>query len=158
MQKFASRKAAFLQEENEYMARVRSVFNRWDEESKGFLSREQTKLAAISLLGTKPSRNELHLFCGPKDDPVGLEYNRFSDFMREKYSSRSEDDEIRQAFKAFDRYSSGFLTLADVKSAFKEVAPKISESQIEQIFFVFDDDRDGRINYAQFWRMWSFRC
>ena len=139
------------------MARVKSVFRRWDEESKEFLSREQTKLAIISLTGHKPSKMELHSLCGSKAEPISVDCNRFSSFMRDKYSKQTDDDEVRQAFKAFDRYSAGFLTLADVKSAFKEVAPKIQESQIEQIFFVYDDDHDGRINYAQFWRMWCMR-
>ena len=157
MEKFSAKKAFFLQEQSDFLAKVKSAFERWDEESKGFLSREQSKLAAISLLGSKPSKSDMHLLCGSKSDPVAVDYNRFSEFMREKCSCHMEDDAVRQAFKAFDRFCTGFLTLDDVKVAFKEVAPKIQESQIEQIFFVFDDDHDGRINYAQFWRMWTFR-
>jgi Ca2+-binding EF-hand superfamily protein len=157
MQKFDHRRNELLKEEADFMAKVKSAFNRWDEESKGFLTREQAKLAVISLTGNKPCRSEMHLLCGAKTEPISVDLHRFSGYMRDKYSKHNEDDDIRQAFKAFDRFSAGFLTLADVKAAFKEVAPKIHESQIDQIFFVYDDDRDGRINYAQFWRMWHQR-
>ncbi len=139
------------------MVRVKAIFERWDEESKGFLTREQTKLAIISLMGIKPTRCELHQLCGAKKDPIPLDFHRFASSMRDRYLSQTEDDEIRLAFKAFDRFNCGFISLNDVKSAFKEVAPKIQESLTEQIFFEFDDDHDGRINYAQFWRMWCRR-
>ena len=157
MERFAARKAAIAQDECEFMCRAKAVFERWDEESKGFLTREQTKLAMITLIGIKPTRCELHQLCGAKADPMPLDFHRFSASMRDKYVTQTDDDEIRQAFKAFDRFNCGFLSLMDVKAAFKEVAPKIQESLIEQIFFEFDDDHDGRINYAQFWRMWCRR-
>jgi Ca2+-binding EF-hand superfamily protein len=157
MERFAARKAAIAQEESEFMVRVKAVFERWDEESKGYLTREQTKLAIISLMGIKPTRCELNQLCGAKTGPIPLDLQRFVDSMRDKYVSRTDDDDTRQAFKAFDRFNNGFLTIMDVKAAFKEVAPKIQESLAEQVFYEFDDDHDGRINYAQFWRMWCRR-
>ena len=60
-----------------------------------------------------------------------------------------------QAFRAFDRRCAGFLTLSDVKGVFREVAPHVAERTIEAIFFEFDDDRDGRVNFAQFERLWQ---
>ena len=59
-------------------------------------------------------------------------------------------DEVRQAFRAFDRRCAGFLTLSDVKGVFREVAPHVAERKIEAIFFEFDDDlSDGDMEHDQ---------
>ena len=162
--------------DDHFMTRARQVFVSYDPEARGALDRQGAKLAWIALLGRKPSRCELAELLSPAEAASRSEGGRAQgvapESERESMSPRVEweqfaqaaarrragmdgSDEVRQAFRAFDRRCAGFLTLSDVKGVFREVAPHVAERTIEAIFFEFDDDRDGRVNFAQFERLWQ---
>ena len=126
-----------------FLARARRVFDSYDAEGAGWLSRQETKLAWIALLGCKPSRCELADLLAPEhaaqrgggeeDEAADGEserrvaWARFSEAAVRRRAGIDGSDEVRQAFKAFDRRCAGFLTLADVKAVFREVAPHVNE-------------------------------
>jgi len=136
---------------------IKSAFYDCDSGHKGFLSKEDLKVAFIYLLGYKPSKVEIdglieNNFIKSKDgDAVtGLQLEKFLSVMSEKLSSSSVDDEIRETFLAFDRKCRGFITLEDVKSAFSLVSPCITQRSIESAFREIDRDADGRITFRDF--------
>ena len=132
-----------------FLARARQVFDKYDDERAGRLSRRQTKLAWLALLGCKPSRCELADLLAPDhdlqgrsctrgqdDDAIGIIssgsservcWARFAQAAARRRAGTDGSDEVRQAFKAFDRRCAGFLTLADVKAVFRDVAPHVQD-------------------------------
>jgi Ca2+-binding EF-hand superfamily protein len=44
----------------------------------------------------------------------------------------------------------GFITIEDLKKAFKEAAPTVSVGIIEQIFREVDTNHDGRVSFKDF--------
>ncbi|TKC51342.1 hypothetical protein EI555_020778, partial [Monodon monoceros] len=58
----------------------------------------------------------------------------FLDIVRKKNEAQLYRNEIRHIFTAFDRHYRGYLTLEDFKKAFKQVAPKLSERIILEVF------------------------
>jgi calmodulin len=151
------------------MLRARKVFDSYDTQGLGRLDRGSVKLAWMALLGHKPSRCELADMLEQErgrvggdvrdgdDEDSGIQHVGWAKFVQAAARRRGGTDgtnEVRQAFKAFDRRCLGFLTLADVKDTFREVAPHVPERTVEAIFFEFDDDHDGRVNFAQFERLW----
>ncbi|XP_058148525.1 EF-hand calcium-binding domain-containing protein 11 isoform X4 [Dasypus novemcinctus] len=80
------------------------VFKACDEDDKGYLSREDFKVAVVMLFGYKPSKIEV--------DSVMSSINQ----------------------NTSDR---GFLTLEDFKKAFKQVAPKLPERTILEVFRLY---------------------
>uniref|UniRef100_A0A7S0EF35 EF-hand domain-containing protein n=1 Tax=Hanusia phi TaxID=3032 RepID=A0A7S0EF35_9CRYP len=146
-----------LKPDDKFLQEAKTVFVKYDEDKDGFLNLHEAKLGIINLFGYKPSRYELLRLFGERtlqEEQVGWDIFYDAMLRRKIDVGASAVDEVRQAFKAFDRRSAGFLTLADVKNAFREVAPHVSERIIEEIFFEFDEDRDGRLNFTQFERMW----
>ncbi|EKX43682.1 hypothetical protein GUITHDRAFT_110482 [Guillardia theta CCMP2712] len=144
-----------------FVQEVKAIFHKYDEDQDGFLDLHQTKLGVINLFGYKPSPYELLRLFGEKtmqEEQIGWDVFYDAMLRRKIDIGSSSVDEVRQAFKAFDRRSAGFLTLDDVKHAFREVAPHISERLIEEIFFEFDEDRDGRLNFTQFEKVWRRGC
>ncbi|XP_059038514.1 EF-hand calcium-binding domain-containing protein 11 isoform X5 [Mustela lutreola] len=77
------------------------VFKACDEDNKGYLSREDFKVAVIMLFGYKPSKIE-------------------ADFAMSSVNPNASDR--------------GYLTLEDFKTAFKQVAPKLSERTVLDVF------------------------
>ncbi|XP_017909342.1 PREDICTED: EF-hand calcium-binding domain-containing protein 11 isoform X4 [Capra hircus] len=64
----------------------------------------------------------------------GIQLKEFLDIVRKKKEAQLYRNEVRHIFTAFDRHYRGYLTLEDFKKAFKQVAPKLSERIILEVF------------------------
>nr|XP_016846908.1 PREDICTED: EF-hand calcium-binding domain-containing protein 11 [Anolis carolinensis] len=151
------------------------VFEACDEDKKGYLSREDYKVAVVMLFGYKPSKAEVNsVMASVKQNQSGISLEEFHKFMSRKKSDHFYHNEVRQLFTAFDRqckflvqspycifflscsppfYSKkvkGFLSLEDLKKAFNIVAPKLPERTIVEVFREVDQDSDGHISYKDF--------
>ncbi|OWK09646.1 hypothetical protein Celaphus_00005897, partial [Cervus elaphus hippelaphus] len=63
-----------------------------------------------------------------------IQLKEFLDIVRKKKEAHLYCNEVRHIFTAFDRHYRGYLTLEDFKKAFKQVAPKLSERIILEVF------------------------
>lgn len=135
------------------------AFEHADEGSKGFLTREDYKVAVLELLGYKPSKYELesvwkvHVCQQQQESTVeclGVNKDRFLAVMFQRLLQKDQDELIRQVFVSFDNHLNGFITLDDCKQAFHEVAPVIKAELIETWFSEVDSDGDERVTYRDF--------
>uniref|UniRef100_A0A8C2P3A9 EF-hand calcium binding domain 11 n=1 Tax=Capra hircus TaxID=9925 RepID=A0A8C2P3A9_CAPHI len=111
------------------------VFRACDEDNKGYLSREDFKVAVVMLFGYKPSKIEADSVMSSGDpNTSGIQLKEFLDIVRKKKEAQLYRNEVRHIFTAFDRHYRGYLTLEDFKKAFKQVAPKLSERIILEVF------------------------
>ncbi|XP_070654113.1 EF-hand calcium-binding domain-containing protein 11 isoform X2 [Bos indicus] len=111
------------------------VFKACDEDNKGYLSREDFKVAVVMLFGYKPSKIEADSVMSSVDpNTSGIRLKEFLDIVRKKKEAQLYRNEVRHIFTAFDRHYRGYLTLEDFKKAFKQVAPKLSERIILEVF------------------------
>nr|XP_020755891.1 EF-hand calcium-binding domain-containing protein 11 isoform X3 [Odocoileus virginianus texanus] len=111
------------------------VFKACDEDNKGYLSREDFKVAVVMLFGYKPSKIEADSVMSSVDpNTSGIQLKEFLDIVRKKKEAQLYCNEVRHIFTAFDRHYRGYLTLEDFKKAFKRVAPKLSERIILEVF------------------------
>lgn len=119
--------------DSEFIAHARKIFDTYDSEGGGRLSRQEAKLAWMALLGCKPSRCELANLLAPAaartdsdeeqqpDEKAGagrVGWSQFAHAAARRRAGTDGSDEVRRAFKAFDRRCAGFLTLTDVKQVF----------------------------------------
>ncbi|XP_046327838.1 EF-hand calcium-binding domain-containing protein 11-like isoform X2 [Haliotis rufescens] len=98
-----------------------SVFHDCDSNNKGYLTREDTKIAVVSLYGYKPSKYEVNQ-------------------LLDKYGESLQDDVKGR----------GFLTVEDLKKTFSQVAPHLPIHAVAAAFKELDRDGDGRISYRDF--------
>ncbi|XP_054096248.1 EF-hand calcium-binding domain-containing protein 11 isoform X3 [Callithrix jacchus] len=114
------------------------VFKACDEDHKGYLSREDFKVAVVMLFGYKPSKIEVDsVMSSINPNTSGILLEEFLNIVRKKKEAQRYRNEIRHIFTAFDTYYRGFLTLEDFKKAFRQVAPKLPERTVLEVF------RDG---------------
>uniref|UniRef100_A0A8C0GBX5 EF-hand calcium binding domain 11 n=1 Tax=Chelonoidis abingdonii TaxID=106734 RepID=A0A8C0GBX5_CHEAB len=118
------------------------VFEACDEDKKGYLSREDFKVAVVMLFGYKPSKANALVW---HQRPNASTRNWIT-----KKAAQLHHSEIRQIFTAFDMQYRGFLTLEDFKRAFNSIAPKLPERIIVEAFREVDQDSDGHVSFKEF--------
>ncbi|KAB0375032.1 hypothetical protein FD755_013524 [Muntiacus reevesi] len=126
------------------------VFKACDEDNKGYLSREDFKVAVVMLFGYKPSKTVIFgkfVFF----QFLGIQLKEFLDIVRKKKEAQLYCNEVRHIFTAFDRHYRGYLTLEDFKKAFKQVAPKLSERIILEVFRKESRDVGGHLAGVPIW-------
>ncbi|XP_076979420.1 EF-hand calcium-binding domain-containing protein 11 isoform X2 [Tamandua tetradactyla] len=80
----------------------------------------------------------------------GIFLEEFLNVVRKKKEAQLCWSEIKHIFTAFDMHYRGFLTLEDFQKAFKQVAPKLPERIIIEVFREVDQDSDGHISFKDF--------
>uniref|UniRef100_A0A8I3NY15 EF-hand calcium-binding domain-containing protein 11 n=2 Tax=Canis lupus familiaris TaxID=9615 RepID=A0A8I3NY15_CANLF len=131
--------------------RDHQVFKACDEDNKGYLSREDFKVAIVMLFGYKPSKIEADsMMSSVNPNTSGILLEEFLSIVRKKKEVQLHRNEIRHIFTAFDRHYRGYLTLEDFKKAFRLVAPKLSERTVLDVFREVDQDSDGLVSFKDF--------
>ncbi|KAK2843012.1 hypothetical protein Q7C36_011227 [Tachysurus vachellii] len=125
-----------------------SVFEQCDVEKKGYLSREDLKVAVVMLFGYKPSKYDDGAGVEPNCPGVPLEH--FVSLMRRKLPAGDPYEKTRQIFSAFDLHCRGFLKLEDFRSVFARVAPRLPERTVLEAFRHVDHDSDGHVSFKDF--------
>ncbi|XP_029806234.1 EF-hand calcium-binding domain-containing protein 11 isoform X2 [Suricata suricatta] len=130
---------------------LKQVFKACDEDNKGYLSREDFKVAVVMLFGYKPTKIEADsVMSSVNPNTSGLSLEEFLSIVRKKKEVQLHQSEIRHIFTAFDRHYRGYLTLDDFKKAFKQVAPKLSERTVLEVFREVDQDSDDFVSFKDF--------
>ncbi|XP_074145854.1 EF-hand calcium-binding domain-containing protein 11 isoform X2 [Sminthopsis crassicaudata] len=142
-----SRREARLSERRKWV----KVFEACDEDKKGYLSREDFKVAVVMLFGYKPSKIEADSVMSAVNSNIsGICLEEFIKFMDKKKAAQLYQNEVRQIFTAFDRQYRGFLTLEDFKKAFRQVAPRLPDRIVLEAFREVDQDSDGHVSFKDF--------
>ncbi|XP_078090592.1 EF-hand calcium-binding domain-containing protein 11 isoform X2 [Mustelus asterias] len=129
-----------------------TVFQECDLGQKGFLSREDLKVAVVAIFGYKPSKVETDMMMAAvlESHLPGLSLEQFTNLMSRKLAVQDRYDETRQIFSAFDARCRGFLTLEDFKRGFADVAPHLPEQTVLETFREVDRDLDGHVSFKDF--------
>ena len=60
------------------------------------------------------------------------------------------DFNLFDAFRVFDKYQSGFLTLSDLRFGLNDIGVFPSYQELELFFQRYDTDKDGRLRFSEF--------
>ncbi|XP_028742458.1 EF-hand calcium-binding domain-containing protein 11 [Peromyscus leucopus] len=127
------------------------VFKACDEDNKGYLSREDFKVAIVMLFGYKPSKIEADsVMSAVNPNTSGISLEGFLNVVKRKKEAQLYRSEIRHIFTAFDVHYRGFLTLEDFNRAFSRVAPKLPARTVLEVFREADRDSDGHVSFRDF--------
>jgi hypothetical protein len=85
--------------------------------------------------GGDPQAGDLAAALGPCGDPA--------------------EDEMRTAFRVFDRDGSGSVSNAELRAILQAVGERRSEAELEAMMVAADSDGDGLIDYAEFRKLMS---
>ena len=86
-------------------------------------------------------------------DGISLE---FLTMMARKMKDTDSEEEIREAFKVFDRDNNGFISAAELRHVMTSIGEKLTDDEVDEMIREADQDGDGRIDCKEL-RI-HFRC
>lgn len=87
------------------------------------------------------------------DGSGSIEFPEFLMMMAKKTSDMAAEDEIREAFRVFDRDGNGFISRDEMRSVMMNLGEKVTDEECNQFILEADVDGDGQINYEEFYLM-----
>ena len=102
--------------------------------------------------GWTPTEGELQELIGVIDmDENGcISFDEFVWLMSQDIHDEDIEDEIRDAFRVFDREGHGFISVIDLTDLLSKIGEKLSMDEVEELISEADIDGDGNIYYDEF--------
>ncbi len=74
----------------------------------------------------------------------------FLTMMARKMKDTDSEEEIREAFKVFDRDNNGFISAAELRHVMTSIGEKLTDDEVDEMIREADQDGDGRIDCMAF--------
>ena len=76
-----------------------------------------------------------------------IEFDEFLAMMAKKMKSTDTEDEMREAFKVFDKDGDGFISAAELRHVMANLGEKLTDDEVEEMIREADLDGDGKVDY-----------
>ena len=77
--------------------------------------------------------------------------------MARKMRYTDSEEEIREAFKVFDKNGNGYISAAEIRHVMTNLGENLTDYEVDEIIREADVDGDGWINYEEFVKVNVFR-
>jgi calmodulin len=134
----------------EQTAEFREAFALFDKDGDGTISTKELGTVMKSL-GQKPTVAELNDMINEVDsDGNGeIDFDEFLSMMAKKLKETDLEEDIREAFRVFDKNSSGIISTMELRHIMTNLGEKLKDSEIDEMIRHADIDGDGSVNYNE---------
>ena len=70
--------------------------------------------------------------------------------MARKMKDTDSEEEIREAFRVFDKDGNGFISAAELRHVMTNLGEKLTDEEVDEMIREADIDGDGQVNYKEF--------
>ncbi|KAL1417041.1 hypothetical protein MTO96_027243 [Rhipicephalus appendiculatus] len=134
----------------EQISDFREAFTLYDKDGSGSI-RASDLGTVMRSLGYQPTEAQVAEIVGSRET---IDFPEFLTIMaKEEIRSNDVDEEIREAFKVFDRNGDGFVSAAELRHVMTTMGEKLTHEEVDEMIREADQDGDGRINYEEFVNM-----
>ena len=130
---------------------IKDAYEQFDANRDGYIDPDDLKIAMKSL-GFEFSQDELQRFLLELDpkNTGNIDFQSFSDLIRNKMAERDTLEQIQMAFQMLDMEKSGKITFSNLKKVAKELGETISDQELHEMINEADTDNDGEISFEEF--------
>ncbi|CAG9761591.1 unnamed protein product [Ceutorhynchus assimilis] len=135
----------------EALEEIREVFKLFDLDNDGTISSKELGVV-MKALGQNPTEAELLDIVTEVDkDANGLiDFEEFVDVMKGIMTECDNEDDIKGAFRVFDKEGKGFITAEDLKETITSLGEKFGEEEYDEMISAADLDGDGQVTINDF--------
>ena len=92
------------------------------------------------------------------DNNGTIDFPEFLTMMARKMKDTDSEEEIREAFKVFDRDNNGFISAAELRHVMTSIGEKLTDDEVDEMIREADQDGDGRIDCTYISSSSGMRC
>ncbi|KAG6448368.1 troponin C, isoallergen Bla g 6.0101 [Manduca sexta] len=134
---------------------LKNAFDAFDREKKGIISTDMIG-TILEMLGHELDEDMLKEIIDEVDvSRTGeLDFNDFC-MLASKFLTEEEDDEtmlqeLKEAFRLYDREGNGYITTEVLKEIFKELDNTLSADDLDTMIEEIDTDGSGTVDFDEF--------
>jgi len=138
----------------EEIAVYKDVFSIFDKDGDGTICAAELG-SIMRSLGQQPSDTELEDMINEMDtDSNGtIDFQEFQAMMTRNSKPTDTQEELKQAFKVFDRDNSGTISADELRQVLKSLGDDFTDKEIDEMMKQADLDGNGSIDYDEFVRL-----
>lgn len=138
----------------EQIAEFKEAFSLFDRDGDGCITTKELGTVMRSL-GQNPTEAELQDMVGEVDaDGSGtIDFPEFLSLMARKMRDSDSEEEIREAFRVFDKDGNGYISAAELRHVMTNLGEKLTDEEVDEMIKEADCNNDGQVNYEEFVRM-----
>ena len=135
----------------EQITAFKEAFSLFDRDGDGTITTKELGIVMRSL-AQNPTDAELQDMINEVDaDGNGtIDFPEFLTMMTIKMKDANSKEEIREAFRVFDRDGNGFISAAELRHVMTNLSEKLTDKEVNKIIREADIDGDGQVNYEEF--------
>jgi len=133
---------------------IEGLLKKLDKDGDGTITTRELGTVMRSL-GQNPTEAELQDMISEVDiDGSGtIDFPEFLTMMARKMKDTDSEEEIKEAFKVFDKDGNGFISATELRHVMTNLGEKLTEEEVDEMIREADLDGDGQVNYEEFVKM-----
>ena len=138
------------------MEEFKQAFALFDKDGNGHVDADELGQVLASL-GQIPTEEEIKRMIAEVDGDMNgtIEFTEFLQMMKSKMSKKENEEEIQEAFNAFDVNKNGIINAKTLLKAFKSMNEEFTDDEIKEMINVVGIN--GEVNFNQFKNMMLMR-
>ena len=138
------------------MEEFKQAFALFDKDGNGHVDANELGQVLASL-GQIPTEDEINRMIAEVDGDMNgtIEFAEFLNMMKSKMSRKENEEEIQEAFNAFDVNKNGIINAKSLQKAFKSMNETFTDEEIKEMINVVGNG--GEVNFNQFKNMMLMR-
>ncbi|KAG8078248.1 hypothetical protein GUJ93_ZPchr0007g3346 [Zizania palustris] len=135
----------------EQVAEFKEAFSLFDKDGNGSITTDELGTVMRSL-GQNPTEVELKDMIAEVDADGSntVDFQEFLGLMARKMKDTDSEEELREAFRVFDKNQDGFISADELGKVMANLGERLSNEEIREMIRGADVDGDGQINYDEF--------